>query len=176
MQAAIIIIIIITVKHSCTVKKIQLYMYIEKGWFAELIKIIRLIRGDRGVSADRKSSITALIQDRSWHFISNNKLHRVSEPFTNIHQTSASTSCQWSCCHSGAQSSVWLGWRFFFTKWLQTEDQSEVDRTVKKRLKHAGEPLPSEQMCWCEWRTWRPQLMVDYLVYHLICAQLFMTS
>lgn len=65
MQAAIIIIIIITVKHSCTVKKIQLYMYIEKGWFAELIKIIRLIRGDRGVSADRKSSITALIQDRS---------------------------------------------------------------------------------------------------------------
>lgn len=36
MQAAIIIIM---VKHSCTVKKIQLYMYIEKGWLAELIKI-----------------------------------------------------------------------------------------------------------------------------------------
>lgn len=32
MQTAIIIIIIITVKHSGTVKKIQLYIYIEKGW------------------------------------------------------------------------------------------------------------------------------------------------
>lgn len=34
MQAAIIM-----VKHSGTFKKIQLYMYIEKGWLAELIKI-----------------------------------------------------------------------------------------------------------------------------------------
>lgn len=33
MQAAIII-IIVTVKQSGTVKKIQLYMYIEKGWLS----------------------------------------------------------------------------------------------------------------------------------------------
>ena len=54
MQAAIII----TVKHSGTVRKIQLYMYIEKR-FAEFIKItFTLNRKPRqeGASAHRKSS------------------------------------------------------------------------------------------------------------------------